>query len=604
MLGHAVVASTRHVFASAPGVFGENERFSSSLIKGLDTGVLDWPVNPKVQQFGFLTVVAFKTEFVEVEDASAAGGIQTVSIADFNDAGEGFKVKFSISRTVEGAQNTGNFNLEIPDIYRDSTYTLGVTGGTFDAASGEYSYNGAETEVIIEITRVGALSSQTNDKETQKLLEESIFRLTQIVEPENVAQEGTKVTASVSVRVADTTPSNVEVDLDFIPSGQTQVKIGQVVKSKITVTNNRDETDALLTLKVFVKNVVPSNFRDFSTIRENEATWPASSLTSKVEDDFPALELTKRLKPVGGKVAEVIPLDFFLSDVFFDTVNDRYFPVEINATVVGTGGEFSDTESLTVDDTCDVEITGEVRLPQGLSSILQGGQFSLIHTVKPSPGRDYNPVLDTDLEYAFVDVRLAPGCGTTQYFGELCDEKYNTDDVANPNRKRLPTTFKRDNRVNEANLALYQNATTKGCRYVPGLTMTCSGKTVGFGKAEVVFENTFQVRDTLFGVDAIREENIVLNTTADLKATGCASTNVFEGRFNIVSSTVITPKGQDGVEWWIIVLAAGGGLLLALIIALVLWKVGFFKRTKPPTDGMDNSGELDQEVAGGSVLRG
>lgn len=38
--------------------------------------------------------------------------------------------------------------------------------------------------------------------------------------------------------------------------------------------------------------------------------------------------------------------------------------------------------------------------------------------------------------------------------------------------------------------------------------------------------------------------------------------------------------------WWVLVGALGGLLLLALLV-LAMWKVGFFKRTRPTLDGGD-----------------
>ncbi|NP_001129643.1 integrin subunit alpha 2b S homeolog precursor [Xenopus laevis] len=48
-----------------------------------------------------------------------------------------------------------------------------------------------------------------------------------------------------------------------------------------------------------------------------------------------------------------------------------------------------------------------------------------------------------------------------------------------------------------------------------------------------------------------------------------------------------SPDGQKEIPlWWIIVGALGGLLLLALFV-FVMWKLGFFERTRPPTDDQD-----------------
>uniref|UniRef100_A0A803JCY1 Integrin subunit alpha 2b n=1 Tax=Xenopus tropicalis TaxID=8364 RepID=A0A803JCY1_XENTR len=49
----------------------------------------------------------------------------------------------------------------------------------------------------------------------------------------------------------------------------------------------------------------------------------------------------------------------------------------------------------------------------------------------------------------------------------------------------------------------------------------------------------------------------------------------------------VSPVGQKEIPlWWIIVGALGGLLLLALFV-FVMWKLGFFKRTRPPTEDED-----------------
>lgn len=45
-----------------------------------------------------------------------------------------------------------------------------------------------------------------------------------------------------------------------------------------------------------------------------------------------------------------------------------------------------------------------------------------------------------------------------------------------------------------------------------------------------------------------------------------------------IPSLQIAPKQE--VAWWIYLVAVLGGILLLIVIALILWKCGFFKRKK------------------------
>ncbi|XP_069808129.1 integrin alpha-IIb isoform X2 [Dendropsophus ebraccatus] len=50
----------------------------------------------------------------------------------------------------------------------------------------------------------------------------------------------------------------------------------------------------------------------------------------------------------------------------------------------------------------------------------------------------------------------------------------------------------------------------------------------------------------------------------------------------------ITPDGQKEIPLWWIILGALGGLLILALFIFVFWKLGFFRRNRPPTDDEDS----------------
>ncbi|TRY96488.1 hypothetical protein DNTS_031539, partial [Danionella cerebrum] len=56
------------------------------------------------------------------------------------------------------------------------------------------------------------------------------------------------------------------------------------------------------------------------------------------------------------------------------------------------------------------------------------------------------------------------------------------------------------------------------------------------------------------------------------------------------------PDGQEEIPVWWIVVAVFAGLLLLAALSIIFWKVGFFKRNRPPTD--DEDAEETQELRG------
>ncbi|KAM3923872.1 integrin alpha-IIb [Leptodactylus fuscus] len=50
----------------------------------------------------------------------------------------------------------------------------------------------------------------------------------------------------------------------------------------------------------------------------------------------------------------------------------------------------------------------------------------------------------------------------------------------------------------------------------------------------------------------------------------------------------VTPDGQKEIPLWWIILGVLGGLLILALFIFIMWKLGFFRRTRPPTDDEDS----------------
>ncbi|XP_068120258.1 integrin alpha-IIb-like [Hyperolius riggenbachi] len=50
----------------------------------------------------------------------------------------------------------------------------------------------------------------------------------------------------------------------------------------------------------------------------------------------------------------------------------------------------------------------------------------------------------------------------------------------------------------------------------------------------------------------------------------------------------VTPDGQKEIPLWWIILGVIGGLLILSLLVFIMWKLGFFQRTRPPSDDQDS----------------
>ncbi|CAI9548995.1 unnamed protein product [Staurois parvus] len=53
----------------------------------------------------------------------------------------------------------------------------------------------------------------------------------------------------------------------------------------------------------------------------------------------------------------------------------------------------------------------------------------------------------------------------------------------------------------------------------------------------------------------------------------------------------VTPDGQKEIPMWWIILGVLGGLLILALFVFVMWKLGFFRRTRPPSDDQEDLAE-------------
>uniref|UniRef100_A0A158R647 Integrin_alpha2 domain-containing protein n=1 Tax=Syphacia muris TaxID=451379 RepID=A0A158R647_9BILA len=73
-------------------------------------------------------------------------------------------------------------------------------------------------------------------------------------------------------------------------------------------------------------------------------------------------------------------------------------------------------------------------------------------------------------------------------------------------------------------------------------------------------------------------------------------------------TTILNPtdpeKSKESIPWWLILIAILIGLLILLLLILCLWRCGFFKRKRPPTEhAVYNTGNRNQDTFADSQMR-
>jgi len=314
----------------------------------------------------------------------------------------------------------------------------------------------------------------------------------------------------------------------------------------------------------------------------SNGNWDAEQLTSAIQegDLLPTAQLTRKIAPVDADEAVTIPLNFKLKAL----VKEANDAVILNVTVVGTGNSTSTAKSLKVLDVCTPIIESNVASEVGAAELIPGSSFFHTAEVFAESGKPFTPAITVDLGFLFVVRSFDNDCDTEVYDNVrvLCE-----DPVFNNNSLG----------------SLYLQPTEEaGCVIKPKQYLKCTPKEKVSVDNKVEIRNLLEVDKRLFDLLPFGDQlKKTLKLVTSYNASICENTaDTTEVIVRAPNSLYVAPT--DSLQWWIVVVAVVGALLLGIIIALVLWKAGFFKRSKPPVE--DTSNGLDEEVQGGSVLRG
>ncbi|XP_043931058.1 integrin alpha-V [Protopterus annectens] len=193
-----------------------------------------------------------------------------------------------------------------------------------------------------------------------------------------------------------------------------------------------------------------------------------------------------------------------------------------------------------------------------------------------------------------TDVEINPlNLKITSTQGEEKNETYAVDDSRNRNRKR------RDVAKNEGE---FENL---NCGVAECLKITCPVGHLERGRSAILY-----IRARLWTQTFINKEN--QNHSYSLKTS--ASYSVIEMPYKNLSydlpsnSTVVNtyvmwvqPEIKQPVPYWVIILAVLAGLLLLGLLVFVMYKVGFFKRVRPPQEEQEREQLQPQENGDGAV---
>ena len=94
----------------------------------------------------------------------------------------------------------------------------------------------------------------------------------------------------------------------------------------------------------------------------------------------------------------------------------------------------------------------------------------------------------------------------------------------------------------------------------------------------------FEMRSIIWLPNILNRGAFNVTSTARIKSVG-QNLVIRPGSFVEMKTQVYEEISKEKDILWIIIGSVCGGLLILLILIVVLWKVGFFKRKMPPKDG-------------------
>lgn len=386
------------------------------------------------------------------------------------------------------------------------------------------------------------IAIKLDDDASDVLRQPRVFSTTLKADEEVATTVDTVLTSQISVVIGEVFDSDASIDLEFQDtSGGTNFQIGELIQMNVEVTNRKTSRDDYLSIEIILDKT------QAQAIRYDTILWQTA--TTQVVNGVPQTKISRSIS-VEGLTTDTLPFEFIITEGLTVVDKER----KITATLAGSGNDNLDSseKSFTIDENCSPSVVSTAFYTGGETAVIQGGTFTLQTVVGAALGRPFRPSVKITLPQNLTLGKADSFC----------------------------TGVRNNNGATE---------------------ITCSRTSImAFDSPDVSFKNVIEVAN-IFGTGdgTLQVADEVVRTEDE---SGCSATST---EFDVIirSSNVRFEAGSEEVPLWAIGLAIGGAVLLGLLITLLLWKLGFFKRKKPPTDGA-GSGELDEEVQAGSMLRG